>query len=237
MSEEENTSVEQEAQEVVAQATETEQQPKTEVIAQKPAKDQQAYNWAEANRKMKELSEQNREMQEQLKRLQTPQAQVPQEDELDKLADDDIVTKGQAKKMAAKMAREIAQEVIRQRENATVDERLQTKYQDFAAVVTKENIEFLKQTEPELALSLASNSDPYTQGIAAYKLLKKVGIGEEMKPSVEKQKAEANSQKPVSINAATKKSAIGNAHLFENGLTKELKSQLWKEMQEARKNA
>jgi hypothetical protein len=237
MSEEENVSVEQEAQEVVAQTTDTEPQPKTEATSQKPAKDQQAYNWAEANRKMKELSEQNKEMQEQLRKMQTPPSQNSQDDELDKLADDDIVTKAQAKKMAAKMAREIAQDVIRQRENATVDERLTNKFSDFAAVVTKENIELLKQNEPELALSLASNSDPYTQGIAAYKLLKRVGIGEEVKTSVEKKKAEENSQKPVSINAASKKSAIGNAHLFENGLTKELKSQLWKEMQEARKQA
>ncbi len=54
-------------------------------------------------------------------------------------------------------------------------------------------------------------------------------------PLREKQKAIANSQKPVSVNAVTKSSAIGNAHMFENGLTPELKKSLWDEMERARK--
>jgi hypothetical protein len=52
---------------------------------------------------------------------------------------------------------------------------------------------------------------------------------------VKKQRALANSQKPVSVNAVTKNSAIGNAHMFENGLTKELKKSLYDEMKNAMK--
>jgi hypothetical protein len=162
---------------------------------------------------------------------------APQDDELDKLGDEDIVTKGQAKKLAAKMAEEIASRVIKERENATVEDRLSSKFQDFNQVVTRENIELLKETEPELAMSLAQNTDQYSQGVAAYKLLKRLGIGEEVakEPVKEKQKAVANSQKPLSVNAVTKSSAIGNAHMFENGLTPELKKSLYEEMQKARK--
>ena len=99
----------------------------------------------------------------------------------------------------------------------------------------------MKQQEPELAQSLWNlRDDPYAQGVAAYKLIKKLGIGkeeEEQGDSVEKKKAIENSKKPLSVQAVSKSSAIGNAHLFENGLTKELKKQLWSEMQEAKKRA
>jgi hypothetical protein len=238
MSDEENTGVEQEAQTAVTEAPESENaQPQ----AQEPKETQRKrndveYNWAEARKKMEALDRQNREMAMQLEKLQKPQPrQEPEVDELDKLADDDIITKAHAKKMAEKMARQIANEVIKQRENATVDDRLQLKFPDFADVVTKDAIEELKQTEPELAFSLANNPDPYAQGVAAYKLLKRIGRGVDPVMAQEKKKAQENSQKPVSVNAVTKNSAIGNAHLFENGLTPELKKSLWKEMEEARK--
>ena len=208
---------------------------KAESFARKS--EDQDRNWKETRRKMQELERKAKEQEELIAQLKTP-ARPPEVDELDKLGDEDIVTKGQARKLAAKMAEEIASRVIRERENATVEDRLNLKFQDFNQVVTKENIELLKETEPELAMSLAQNTDQYSQGIAAYKLLKRLGIGEpEMpkEPLREKQKAIANSQKPVSVNAVTKSSAIGNAHMFENGLTPELKKSLWDEMERARK--
>lgn len=235
MSDEETISVEAEASQDVAESTETENaQPEAvETQAERKKRNDVEYNWAEARRKMETLDKQNKEMAEQLKRLQ-PKEPEPEVDELDKLGDDDIVTKSQVKKLAAKMAREIANEAIRSHSASTVDDRLQAKFPDFADVVTKDAIEELKQIEPELAYSLANNPDPYAQGVAAYKLLKRMGKVD-MAESQDKKKAAINSQKPVSINAAAKSSAIGNVHLFENGLTPELKKTLWKEMEEARK--
>ena len=237
MSVEENKDVEQDAQAAVP-ATETEQkqaQSSEETVQDKKQRNDAEYNWAEARKKMHELDRQNREMAEKLQSLEKQKVAPPVDDELDKMSDDDIMTKAQAKKMAERMARKVAEDVIKQRDASTVDERLANKLPDFADVVTKENIELLKQNEPELAMSLYHIPDPFQQGVAAYKMLKKLGIGAEVIKSQEKEKAQKNSQKPVSVNAVTKQSAIGNAHLFENGLTPELKAQLWKEMQEARK--
>lgn len=236
MSAEANPSVE----EAVPQEEVT--QPAQEAVQDKPKESAEEirhrndveYNWAEARRKMQELERQNRELADKVTQIQQPK-QVVEEDELDKLADDDIITKGHAKKLAAKMAQQIAEQVVKQREASTIDERLSVKFPDFAQVVSKENIELLKEQEPELALTLYHNPDPYGQGVAAYKLLKKLGIGGDVPKNEEKEKALKNAQKPVSVNAVTKQSAIGNAHLFENGLTKDLKAQLWTEMQEARK--
>lgn len=238
MTEEENKSVDQQVDQAVAQAAEPEvnvQESERQKSPEKKPRDDQAYNWAEANRKMKELDQQNREMREQLHSMQK-QKEVPAEiDELDKLGDDDIMTKSQAKKLAEKIARHAASEAIKQERASTVEDRLSLKHPDWSDVVSKENIELLKQTEPELALSLSHNPDPYAQGIAAYKLLKRLGIGTEPQKFPEKERAQANAQKPVSVNAVSKNSAIGSVHMFENGLTKELKASLWKEIQECKK--
>lgn len=211
-----------------------EEKQKAETFAKKS--EDQDRNWKETRRKMQELERRAKEQDELIAQMKSAPKAAPEVDELDKLGDEDIVTKGQAKKLAAKMAEEIAQRVIQQRENSTVEERLSIKFQDFNQVVTRENIELLKETEPELAMSLSHNTDPYSQGIAAYKLLKRLGIGAEevsKEPVREKQKAIVNSQKPLSVNAVTKTSAIGNAHMFENGLTEELKKSLRQEMAQA----
>jgi hypothetical protein len=240
MPDEEKTGVEEAVPQVDPQtevADAAQEAQKAEAFAKKRVDEDQDRNWKEARKAKQELERKVREQEELIKNLTQPKS-APVEDELDKLGDEDIVTKAQAKKLAAKMAEEIAQRVIKQREDSTVDERLLMKFNDFSEVVTQENIELLKQTEPELAESLSHNPDPYKQGIAVYKLIKRAGIGMEQKPDPnlrEKQKAVANSQKPVSVNAVTKQSAIGNAHMFENGLTPELKKSLWAEMQQAMK--
>lgn len=238
MNEEGKLSVQEETPEAAAPAAESEdaQEKQVEAQAQSKKRNDVEYNWAEARRAIQERDRKLQEYEEQLKRLQKQEEPVD-EDDLGKLAEDDLITVKQLKKFAAKEARKAADEAVKQHDAANVDERLQLKFPDFSEVVTTENIELLKQTEPELAVSLYHNPDPFKQGVAAYKLLKKLGMGEKEKASPEKDKALKNAQKPVSVNAVTKQSAIGNAHLFENGLTKELKTQLWKEMQTAMKGS
>lgn len=190
------------------------------------------YNWSEARRKMQELERRSQEQDELIAKLSRKDA--PDEDDLEKLSDDDIITVAQHKKMTAKIAKQVAEEVNRQREAATMEERLMSKYPDYEQVVTQENIELLKKTEPELALSLHSLAhDPYAQAVAAYKLMKKTSTGQTKPVSNEKKKALENSQKPMSVQAVTKQSAIGSAHAFENGLTPELKKRLNDEMLQA----
>lgn len=232
--EDQNESVE-ETQKAASLPEESESQESASEKTQDKQRNDAEYNWAEARRKMKDLERQNQEMQDQLRSFKSSQT-PPKEEEEEKFAEDDILTYAQAEKLAEKKARKIAEEVIRQREASTVDERLSLKHSDFSSVVTRENIELLKETEPELASSLYHIPDPYQQGVAAYKLLKKLGIGES-KNSPDRERAIANSKKPVSVNAVSKSSAIGNAHLFENGLTPELKKKLYEEMRECARGA
>ena len=237
MSEEENRSVE-ETQTEVAQSAESADHNDVSQEGQEAEqrkRNDAEYNWAEMRRQMREKDQQIEELTKQFSEINKRSASSEEEDELAALAKDDIITVAQAEKLAERRARKVAKEVLIQREAETVEERVQLKYPDYAEVVSKENIELLKRTEPELAQSLYHMPDPYGQAVAAYKLLKKIGKQKEEGPPLERKKAMENSQKPLSVNAVTKQSAIGNAHLFENGLTKELKSQLWKEMKEAMK--
>ncbi len=237
MSEEANVSVEEEVPQGDAQASESVNEhndvSKEEQESQQRKRNDAEYNWAEVRRQMKEKDQQIEELGKQFSEMAKRNPPPEEVDELANLAEDDILTVAQAKKLATKMARTVAQDVMKERDAATVDERVQLKFSDYADVVTKENIELLKQTEPELAQSLYHMPDPYSQAVAAYKLLKRVAAPGESSMSLEKKKAQENSQKPLSVNAVTKQSAIGNAHLFENGLTKDLKKQLWTEMQQA----
>lgn len=233
MSEEENTNVDAQASEAVVEASQSETASGNESPeAQKKRKDAE-HNWAESNRVMKELKQKNRELEERIANFEKPQKPTESHEEDPGIRDDDLI-EGKHFKNVVKELKELKSFVEKQHVT-TVDERLAMKFQDFDAIVTPEAIEELKQNEPELARSVASNPDPYAQGVAIYKLLKRFNGSEDMSKSLEKKKALENSQKPLSVNAVSKTSAIGNAHLFENGLTPDLKKQLWKEMEEARK--
>jgi len=184
------------------------------------------YNWNEARRKMAELERITRDQQQEINRLQ--QGHKPEEDELAKLSDDDILTVSQAKKLHDYRDKQSQIELYRQKE-----EILKLKYPDIDQVLSPENIANFEQTEPELAESLmALAGDPIKMKAAAYKLIKKTS-NHDTPLSIEKKKAEQNAKKPVSVQAVSKQSAIGNAHLFENGLTPEVKKQMWAEMQQA----
>lgn len=234
MSEEENMGVETEGFEAAAHATESTEHndvsSEAEQAEQKKRNDAE-YNWAEMRRLREKDRHKMEELEAELNRLKGPKKE--EEDILSTLAKDDIITVEQAERLAEIRAKKVVEEAIKKRDASTVDERLQFKFPDYGDVVTKENIELAEQLEPELAEAIGKMEDPYKQRVSAYKLLKRVAANRDSGQSAEKKKALTNSQKPLSVNAVTKQSAIGNAHLFENGLTKELKSQLWKEMQDS----
>lgn len=242
MSDEEKESVNEPVTEAVAQASESEgehdvrQEETREVEA--PRRKDADYNWNEARRKMQELERRSQEQDELIRRLSTGNA-PKDDDELDKLSDDDIITVKQHKQMAAKIAKQVAEEVVKQREASTVEDRINAKFPDFEQVVTQESVENFRNSDPELAELLRQEQDPYKQAVLVYKQIKRGQIPQprSVQSTIERKKAVENSQKPLSVQAASKQSALGNASMFENGITPELKKQLYKEMQECIKRA
>ncbi len=235
MTDEETQVVEQNDQSVQAsdqaadsEDQQTERQP--EQTVQAPVRKDAEYNWAEARRKMQELERRSQEQQEIINRLS--KGSKSEDDDLANLSNDDILTVAQVKKINDQRDRQAQIELQRQKE-----EILKLRYPDIDQVLSPENIAYFEQTEPELAETLCNMSgDPLKMKQAAYKLIKKT-IKQDTPLSLEKKKAEQNAKKPVSVQSVSKQSAIGNAHMFENGLTPELQKQLWKEMQEASKRA
>lgn len=201
-----------------------ERQEKTEVRG--PQRKGPDYNWSEARRKMAELERRTQEQQELINKLQAQR--VPEEE----LSPDDLLTVAQLNKVNAKRDQETLRELQRHKE-----EILKLRYPDLDQVLSNENLELFEQQEPELAETLtALQGDPIKMRVAAYKMIKKT-LNKDTPPSPEKIKAENNSKKPVSVQAVGKGSAIGTISAFENGLTTELKKQLYKEMQDAIKRA
>lgn len=227
MTDEETQVVEeaQEATQAIDQAAESENQHderQATVPETQSKKKSTDYNWSEARRKMAELERRTQEQQELINKLQS------QKNPEEELSPDDLLTVAQLNKVNAKRDQETLRELQRHKE-----EILRLRYPDLDQVLSNENLEIFEQQEPELAETLtALQGDPIKMRIAAYKMIKKTLV-KDTPPSMEKQKAESNSKKPVSIQSVGKGSAIGTISAFENGLTPELKKQLYKEMQNA----
>lgn len=239
MNEEETMSVEtplQEAQEV-APPTESEQRPVTAEEARK--RNDAEYNWAETRRKLQEQERQIRERDAYIAQLKNQHQPEPEEEI--SLAEDDLPTYGHVKKAWKKQEQKLKEELRQEIKTELAQSTLKLRFPDFDEIVTQENIEILNQQAPELALSLRDTKDPYIQSVSVYRALKMIGVSGSNKPSPslanEKEKAIKNAQKPLSVNAVAKQSALGEAYKFENGLTPELKSQLYREMQECIKRS
>lgn len=134
-----------------------------------------------------------------------------------------------------KMRREV--ESTRQ---SLAEQRLKQLYPDFDKVVTESTIAEFKSQNPEIATSLSQTGDLYATGKAVYSLIKSTGIYKDESYAADKQRAEYNTAKPRpsnSISPQRGETPLSHANAFANGLTDDLKKQLWKEMEQARKGS
>lgn len=121
---------------------------------------------------------------------------------------------------------------------SNAETRLKTQYQDFDKVVNAGNVEALRIAYPEIAETLNSSSDLYTKAVSAYTLIKKLGIHKEDTFAADRAKAQANASKPRPLTSVAPQEGDGplaKANAFAQGLTDDLKKQLYKEMMEARR--
>lgn len=237
MADEENPGVNQASPEPEASnvSPPAEQQPRG---SSTPSAGDQEHNWKEMRSAMKELAEKNRMLEEALTKMAEPTQKQADPDELDSLGDEDIVTKKQLMSFGKKMSSKAKEEAFKEFYNKTAEERLESKYNDFRSVCSAENIDKLKQRYPDLARSIAANTDAFSQGKAAYDLIVSLGIHDQ-DAQANREKIQQNMQKPQTA-GMSKAGPLDSAHLFESGqrpaLTKSLKDQLRKEMDAAIKS-
>ena len=202
-----------------------------EVRAQKPSVD---YNMRNLREKSDRLA---RERDDAIARLREMEAKnaTPEEDLSFNLASDDLA-EGKHLNKLQKQIRKQNEELMRQQQQTRallVDTKLKSEFPDISKVVTAEALEALKEAEPELAESLASTTDYYSKAKAAYKMIKKFGIYVDDNYASERETVQRNAAKPrplAAVSPQTAESPLSRANAFANGLTNDLKEQLYREM-------
>jgi chromosome segregation ATPase len=209
---------------------------------QRPAKKYE-YNEAQKNlQAMRQKAEQaERERDAAMKRLQ----EIEQQSEEFTLGNDDIAEGKHLKKIHQKISSEIKslkEELYNYRQQstaATTEARIKATYQDFDSIVTADNLAALRDSHPELASTLQSSPDLYSQAVSAYTMIKRLGIAADKQYEGDRDKAKANAYKPRPTNAVSPQQGdnpLTRANAFADGLTDDLKEQLRKEMYSSMKN-
>lgn len=202
-------------------------------------------------REAKERAEQERDMlmkrmieMEQYMRMQQQQQPQPVEEpdvDLDMDIDADALVEGKSlKKVTSKIKKlEAALRESQVRSQMSMAEaKLRSEFPDLDKVVTAENIATLNSQYPAIARSLKASNDMYDQASAAYTIIKNLGIYKDRALEQQQTKALANTHKPRSLASVSPQqgdSPLSKANAFANGFTDELKEQLRREMNAARR--
>lgn len=216
-----------------------------EAIQEEPIKPEtpQAKNFKELKQQMLRMQKERdvlaRQLSETIQRSQTLptdslQAEVPY------YKDDEYIEAKHVNALAKQLA-DVQNQLKQFKSQSTVslaEQRLRMEFSDFGSVFTPENCQTLSLLDPDLALSIDADSDPYRKAKLAYRSIKNMGIDTQDNFVEEKQRIQANAAKPKTMIPAAVQSGtspLSRAAAFENGLTPALQKQLQREMAEARK--
>jgi len=230
-------------EEVVESQSNEEIQEQPEELPEQQIETKAQANFRTLRQEKERLELENKEAMRKLAEYENSKNKQPQEEEdLDiNLNDDDLFEGKHYKKLAKKLKKQ--EEVLKQYQQqvnlTSTEARLKAQYSDFDQVVSEVNIKALQNQEPELAATIASNNDIYSKAVAAYKMIKRLGIHVEDNYTLDKQLAQQNAKKPkplASVSPQQGDTPLSKANAFANGLTPELQKQLLREMNEASKN-
>jgi len=194
---------------------------------------------ADAEKEKARLERERQELADKLRQYEqtTQQPQQPQDEEPD-YGDNDFVEGRVLKKEITGLKKQL--EAFQQQQKITTDEeKLRRQYSDFDDVVNPENMELFKKKNPAMADIIArSQSSLFSRGEAAYRMIKELTHQVTDNHAQDRAKAHENMSKPRPLNSVSPQTGDGPlsmANAFANGLTDDVKKQLWKEMEEATK--
>lgn len=153
----------------------------------------------------------------------------------DELAEGKHLTKIQKK---IKRLEEDVRGYKNQSDQLSIESRIKSKYTDFDSVVTTETIKELRNNYPEIADTINNSPNLYNKAVTAYTMIKKLNLVKNNSYDNDKDLAQSNHSKPRSVASISPQqgdSPMSKANEYSRGITKELKEQLVKEMDEARK--
>ena len=210
-----------------------------QVAPQKQVDDSIARNMRALREKAERIERERDEAIRRLKEFEASRGSAAEEED-PRVGADDIV-EGKHLSKYDKKIKKLEAELETQRQQAVMlaaEARLKAQYNDFDKVVSKDNIDKLRELYPEIASTLNTSTDLYATGVSAYTMIKKLGVHVEDEYQNEKAVALKNAAKPkplTSISPQQGDSPLSKANAFANGLTDELKEQLRREMFEARR--
>ncbi len=208
---------------------EPEHVPKVEETNVKSDQSDKDYNFKQLREQIAQLREEK-----EASRNPEPKAAEPSQE----LGEDDLV---EGRHLNAHFKK--IEEMFLRRERNSVPDQLRTKHADFDSVVSNENVENFRQTEPELfeALQaqdpdLLSGRETYSKGVALYKMMKSCGYGNSTSAET-KAKIESNMSKPGNVQSVQGgNTALSEAQILSTqGLTQSLKEKYYREAVEATK--
>jgi hypothetical protein len=197
---------------------EPEVEPVKEEPKQDPLEKRNELNIRELRKRAESAAKAERERDEALQRiadmererlLKSVQAQQQQQPAEDLHIAPDALAEGKHIDAVTRQLRELDQKLEQYQKvnlELTVHSRLKQELPDIDQVVTRDNIDRLRDSYPELAETLKDTKDLYSKGVAAYTLLKKFGIYQDDEVVREKVRIMKNIEKPKPSNAAVKAS-------------------------------
>lgn len=192
-----------------------------------------------AERERDEYARRLKEYEERHQQSPTPQQELSEDDDIT-LGPDELA-EGKHLSKVGKKIKKLEQQLHQYQQHAqtmAIETRLKSEYPDFDKIVSKTNIDLLREMHPHIANTLNSATDLYSKAVSAYTLIKNLGIHVEDTYVQDRQLAQKNSSKPrplASVSPQQGDSPLSRANAFANGLTEELKTQLRKEMEESRR--
>lgn len=126
-----------------------------------------------------------------------------------------------------------------QSHESVTEAKLKAKYNDFDRIVSQDNVEVLRKSYPEIWATINSTPDLYNKAVSAYTLIKELRLVPDDSFDEDKMAVQRNVAKPrplTSVSPQQGGSPLERANAFANGLTEDLKDQLRKEMELARRN-
>jgi len=227
---EEENLVQTEVQETAEQDTVIEQ-PKEAVSA--PVETPNAKAFRELREKAERLEHELHNRDNQIKQAQRQQQLQEEPDEDIKINPDDLVEGKHLTRYEKKLKKLEEQMRISQKQSyeAAAEHRVRAEMPDFDKIVTQDTLYILQSQFPELAASINANPDLYSKAKAAHQAITQLGLTPNY--SSEQNTIDKNIAKPkplASIAPQQGDNPLTRANAFANGLTDDLKRQLYEEM-------
>ncbi len=209
------------------------EQPVEELEAQQPQESVHDRNYRKLREEKERLQKERDEMLKWMQQVTTTQKQ-PQQPEAPRpqYNPDDLVEWKVVDQEMNRLRSEFNQ-YKQQSHEQMVETQLRARYNDFDSVVSKENIELLRERFPEVANTISSSSDLYNKAASAYTLIKQFGIHREADYAPQRERAQVNVAKPkpaALVSPSIGSQALGAAAANDRKLTPDLQKRLREEM-------